>query len=80
MPEFELARTSRAKQQLQVDRLKKFKAKNAAKAGKALDKLAAVIETEANCFPALLDAAEVSSLGQISGCLQEVVGRFRPMV
>jgi methylmalonyl-CoA mutase cobalamin-binding domain/chain len=79
-PEIELSRTSRAKQQLQVDRLKKFKKKNAAKAEKALDKLAAVVETEANCFPALLEAVEVCSLGQISGRLQEVVGRFRPMV
>ncbi len=80
MPEFELARTPRSKQQLQVDRLKKFKQKNAGKANKALEKLAAVVETEANCFPALLEAVEVCSLGQISECLQEVVGRFRPMV
>ncbi|HWM25403.1 MAG TPA: methylmalonyl-CoA mutase family protein, partial [Chthoniobacterales bacterium] len=42
MPEFELARTPRSKQQLQVDRLKKFKAKNAKKAEAALDKLADV--------------------------------------
>ncbi|MGZ4982595.1 MAG: methylmalonyl-CoA mutase family protein [Chthoniobacterales bacterium] len=80
MPEFELARTPRSKQQLQVDRLKKFKAKNAKKAEQALDKLAAVAETNENCFPALLEAAEVCSLGQISERLQEVVGRFRPMV
>jgi methylmalonyl-CoA mutase len=80
MPEFELARTPRAKQQLQVDRLRKFKKKNAAKAEKALDKLAAVAETNENCFPVLMEAAEVCSLGQISGRLQEVVGRFRPMV
>ena len=80
MPEFELARTPRAKQQLQVDRLKKFKQKNAAKAEKALEKLADVVETNENCFPALLEAAEVCSLGQISCRLQEVVGRFRPMV
>ncbi|HEY8833992.1 MAG TPA: methylmalonyl-CoA mutase family protein [Chthoniobacterales bacterium] len=80
MPEFELARTPRAKQQLQVDRLKKFKVKNARKAEQALAKLAAVVETDENCFPALLEAAEVCSLGQISNCLQEVVGRFRPMV
>jgi methylmalonyl-CoA mutase cobalamin-binding domain/chain len=80
MPEVELVRTPRAKQQLQVDRLKKFKRKNAAKAEKALDKLAAVAETNENCFPALMEAAEVCSLGQISGRLQEVVGRFRPMV
>ena len=80
MPEFELARTPRAKQQLQVDRLKKFKARNARKAEQALAKLAAIVETDENCFPALLEAAEVCSLGQISDCLQEVVGRFRPMV
>jgi methylmalonyl-CoA mutase cobalamin-binding domain/chain len=80
MPEFELARTPRAKQQLQVDRLKKFKAKNARKGEQALAKLAAVVETDENCFPALLEAAEVCSLGQINNRLQEVVGRFRPMV
>jgi len=80
MPEFELARTPRAKQQLQVDRLKQFKKKNAAKAEKALAKLAAVAETDENCFPALLEAVEVCSLGQITGRLQEVVGHFRPMV
>jgi len=80
MPEFELARTPRAKQQLQVDRLRQFKKKNAAKAEKALAKLATVAETDENCFPALLEAVEVCSLGQITGRLQEVVGHFRPMV
>jgi methylmalonyl-CoA mutase len=80
MPEIELARTPRAKQQLQVNRLKKFKAQNAQKARRSLDRLAAVVETDENCFPALLEAAEVCSLGQITGRLQEIVGRFRPMV
>src|SRR6266478_8222080 len=80
MPEVKLARTPRAKQQLQVDRLRKFKKKNAEKAKRALDKLADVVESGKNCFPALLDAVEVSSLGQITGCLQEIVGHFRPMV
>jgi methylmalonyl-CoA mutase cobalamin-binding domain/chain len=80
MPEVKLARTPRKKQQLQVDRLVKFKKKNAEKSKRALDKLAAVVESGKNCFPALLDAVEVCSLGQITGRLQEVVGRFRPMV
>jgi methylmalonyl-CoA mutase cobalamin-binding domain/chain len=80
MPEFELARTPRARQQLQVDRLKKFKKRNAAKAERALDKLADVVDSGENSFPALLAAAEVCSLGQISARLQEIVGRFRPMV
>jgi methylmalonyl-CoA mutase len=79
-PEVKLARTSRKKQQLQVDRLAKFKKKNAEKANRALDKLADVVERGENCFPMLLEAAEVCSLGQITGRLQEVVGRFRPMV
>jgi methylmalonyl-CoA mutase len=80
IPEVKLARTSRNKQQLQVDRLAKFKKKNVEKAKRALDKLAEVVERGENCFPTLLEAAEVCSLGQITGRLQEVVGRFRPMV
>jgi len=80
MPEIELARTPRAKQKLQVERLKRFKKKNAEKSKGALDKLAAVVERGENCFPALLEAVEVCSLGQITGRLQEIVGRFRPMV
>ena len=60
--------------------MKKFKAKNARQAEEALNKLAEVVETDQNCFPALLEAAEVCSLGQISERLQEVVGHFRPMV
>jgi methylmalonyl-CoA mutase len=80
MPEMELARTPRSRQQLQVDRLTKFKKKNAAKAERALDQLAGVVDRGENSFPALLEAVEVCSLGQITGRLQEIVGRFRPMV
>ena len=61
-------------------RLAKFKKKNAEKAKRALDKLADAVERSENCFSMLLEAAEVCSLGQITGRLQEVVGRFRPMV
>jgi methylmalonyl-CoA mutase cobalamin-binding domain/chain len=80
MPDVELARTPKSRQQLQIDRLTKFKKKNAGKTEKALDKLADVVERGENCFPALLEAVEVCSLGQITACLQEVVGHFRPMV
>jgi methylmalonyl-CoA mutase len=64
---------------LQVDRLVKFKKKHADKSQRALDKLADDVEHGKNSFPMLLEAAEVCSLGQIAGRLQEVVGRFRPM-
>src|SRR5207245_11681035 len=80
LAEGKLARTPRKKKQLQVHRLAKFKKKNADKAKRALDKLADVVEHGENCFPMLLEAAEVCSLGQITGRLQEVVGRFRTMV
>jgi methylmalonyl-CoA mutase len=80
IPEVKLVRTPRTKQQLQVDRLAKFKRKNSEKSKRALDKLAAVVDRGENCFPALLEAAEVCSLGEITGRLQEIVGRFRPMV
>jgi methylmalonyl-CoA mutase len=80
IPDVKLARTPRSKQQLQVDRLAKFKKKNADKAEGALDKLAQAAERSENFFPTLVDAVEVCSLGQITGRLQEVVGRFRPMV
>jgi methylmalonyl-CoA mutase len=79
-PEIELVRTPRKKQELQVRRLKQFKKRNAGKAEKALDRLAAAVDREENTFPALLAAVEVCSLGQITERLQEVVGRFRPMV
>jgi methylmalonyl-CoA mutase cobalamin-binding domain/chain len=80
IPEVKLSRTPRSKQQLQVDRLAKFKRKNSEKSKRALDKVAAVVDRGENCFPVLLEAAEVCSLGQITGRLQEIVGRFRPMV
>ncbi len=80
IPEVKLVRTPRKKQQLQVDRLTKFKKKNAEKSKRALDKLAKSVDRRENCFPALLEAVEVCSLGEITGRLQEVVGRFRPMV
>ena len=79
-PEVKLMRTSRMKQQLQVDRLTKFKKRNAEKSKAALDKLAAIVDHRENCFPALLEAVEVCSLGQVTARLQEIVGRFRPMV
>jgi methylmalonyl-CoA mutase cobalamin-binding domain/chain len=80
IPDVKLARTPRKKQQLQVDRLAKFKKKNAEKTKRALDKLAESVERGENFFPTLLEAVEVCSLGQITERLQEVVGRFRPMV
>ena len=63
-----------------MDRLKQFKRRNARAAGRALDELAKVVESGGNVFPQLIETVEHCSLGQITGRLQEVVGRYRPSV
>jgi methylmalonyl-CoA mutase len=80
MPEVGVVRTASKKQKLQVERLARFKKKNAKRAGKALDELAHVVESGGNVFGQLIETVEVCSLGQITGRLHEVVGYFRPAV
>jgi methylmalonyl-CoA mutase cobalamin-binding domain/chain len=79
-PRVALARTSPAKQRLQVERLRAFKARNSKRAPAALHRLEAAARSRHNVFPELLSAVEVCSLGQVTGCLTRVAGRFRPMV
>ena len=73
-------RTPRRKKQLQVDRLRMFKRRHAARAGRALDALARTVEGGGNVFAELTKTVEHCSLGQITGRLFELVGRFRPSV
>ena len=80
MPTVPLARTSPTKQRQQVARLKAFKKKNAKKAPEALTRLENVARAGGNVFAELVHTVEVCSLGQITGCLSNVVGKFRPMV
>ena len=80
MIEPKVIRTPRRKKQLQVDRLQKFKRRHAAKAGPALDALARAVESGGNVFAELIKTVEHCSLGQITGRLFELVGRFRPSV
>jgi methylmalonyl-CoA mutase len=80
MPSVPLARTSPRKQRLQVERLRAFKRKNARKAPAALQKLENVARNGGNVFAELVNTVEVCSLGQITACLTNVVGKFRPMV
>jgi methylmalonyl-CoA mutase cobalamin-binding domain/chain len=75
-----VVRTPRSKKQLQVDRLRKFKLRHAAKSDRALDSLARVVEGGGNVFAELIKTVEHCSLGQITGRLFELVGRFRPSV
>ena len=80
VPEVSLMRTPRSKKQLQIDRLKKFRRRNAAKAANALDELSKVVDSGGNVFAELIKTVEVCSLGQITERLHELVGHYRPMV
>ncbi len=79
-PEMTMIRTPRENKQRQVDHLRDFERRHAADCGRALDSLAAVVESGGNVFAELIDTVEHCSLGQITTRLQESVGRFRPMV
>jgi methylmalonyl-CoA mutase cobalamin-binding domain/chain len=80
MPHVPLARTSPTKQRAQVARLTAFKKKHARRAPAALQRLENVARAKGNVFAELLNTVEVCSLGQITACLMNVVGKFRPMV
>jgi methylmalonyl-CoA mutase len=80
MADVPLARTPMAKQKLAVARLREFKRKNAKKSPEALQRLENVCNSGGNVFAELLNAVEMCSLGQITECLHNCVGRFRPMV
>jgi methylmalonyl-CoA mutase len=80
LPEVKVIRTPRAKQQLQIDRLRRFKKRHRGKALHALDSLSTVVERGGNVFAELINTVEHCSLGQITGRLNELVGRYRPSV
>lgn len=80
LAEPKVVRTPRSKKQLQVDRLEKFKHRHAAKSERALEALTRVVESGGNVFAELIKTVEHCSLGQITGRLFELVGRFRPSV
>jgi methylmalonyl-CoA mutase len=79
-PEVPVIRTPKNKKLRQVERLDRFKRRHREAAMRALDKLAQVVEQGGNVFAQLLQSVEHCSLGQITGRLQELVGRYRPMM
>jgi len=78
LPDVKVVRTPPSRQQLQIDRLQKFKRTHRDEAARALDRLSKIVESDGNVFAELLRTVEHCSLGQITGRLQEIVGRFRP--
>ena len=73
----ELIRSTEAEKQQQITNLAAFHARNADRAPAALLRLKEVARANGNLFGALLDAAKVCSLGQISQALYEVGGQYR---
>jgi isobutyryl-CoA mutase len=73
----ELIRSTEAEKQQQILNLEAFHARNAHRAPAALERLKEVAREDGNLFDALLSAAKVCSLGQISQALYEVGGQYR---
>jgi methylmalonyl-CoA mutase len=73
----ELARATEAEKRSQLDRLADFKARHAADAPGALDRLKDVAGAGGNIFEALMYAVRHCTLGQITEAFFEVGGQYR---
>jgi isobutyryl-CoA mutase len=73
----ELARSSEAEKQSQLERLREFQTRNAAGTPQALDRLRSAVIANGNTFEVLMEAVRTCSLGQITRTLYEVGGKYR---
>ena len=73
----ELARSSEAEKQSQLDRLQSFQQAHADEAPAMLQRLRQAVIDNQNVFAVLMDAVRVCSLGQITHALFEVGGQYR---
>ena len=73
----ELARGTEDEKRGQLARLHDFQRRHAAEAPEALRRLREAAMSDRNAFGALMDAAEVCSLGQITEALFEAGGQYR---
>jgi methylmalonyl-CoA mutase len=72
-----LRRSSDAEKRAQLDNLRAFQARHAARAPEALRRLQEVALRGGNAFAELLETVKVASLGQIVDALFEVGGQYR---
>ena len=75
--EVEMARSSDAEKQQQIDGLAAFHAQHAAETPTALARLKQVAVEGGNVFSELMETVKVASLGQITQALFEVGGQYR---
>jgi methylmalonyl-CoA mutase len=73
----ELARSSEAEKQSQLERLRAFQTRNAAAAPGALERLRSAVIANGNTFEVLMEAVRTCSLGQITRTLYDVGGKYR---
>jgi methylmalonyl-CoA mutase len=73
----ELARSTEAEKQSQLDRLEDFHRRHAAEAPAMLERLKQAAMAHENVFEVLMDAVRCCSLGQITDALFEVGGQYR---
>ena len=73
----ELARSTEAEKQSQLQRLADFQARHAKAAPAMLHRLQQAVIANRNVFEVLMDAVRVCSLGQITNALFEVGGQYR---
>jgi len=76
-PHVELARSTEAEKQSQLQRLRDFQDRHATERPAALRRLRDAALAGDNVFEVLMDAVRVASLGQITEALFEVGGRYR---
>ncbi len=73
----ELARSTDAEKQSQLQRLQTFQSSHAAAAPAVLHRLQKTVMANGNVFEVLMDAVRCCSLGQITNALFEVGGQYR---
>lgn len=76
-PKIEMARATPDEKKQQLDNVRSFQGSNSRESGKALADLRAAAVGGQNIFEALMTAARVCSLGQMTTALYEVGGKYR---
>src|SRR5260370_4538743 len=72
----ELARSTDAEKQLQLQRLKAFKERNAHRSTQLMDRLRKVVIEDGNTFEVLMEAVQVCALAELTHTLNDVGGRY----
>ncbi len=75
--DLELARATEEEKQSQLDRLQDFQQRHKDQAPQALDQLKKTVLAGENIFAELMNTVRCCSLGQITGALYEVGGKYR---